>query len=67
MDYSLLSPIIRHILQAIGGGLVTSGYLDESMTETFVGLGLNAGALIWWAVERGLKARREPDPMDGIQ
>lgn len=54
MSYELLTPIIRHGLQALGGFLVAAGWLDDSMSDTFIGLGINAGAFIWWAVEKRL-------------
>lgn len=52
MNYTLFMPIIRHGLQAFGGYLVARGYLDESSVESFIGLAINAGALVWWGVER---------------
>lgn len=67
MTYELLVPIIRHGLQALGGFLVAAGYFDESMVDTFIGLGINGGAFLWWAVEKWLKSDDAPDPMDGIQ
>lgn len=50
--YRLVTPIIRHILQAIGGALVAAGYLDQSMLEAFIGAGINIGAILWWQIER---------------
>jgi hypothetical protein len=52
MNYTLLVPIIRHGLQALGGYLVARGYLDESSSEAFIGFAINGGALAWWAVDR---------------
>lgn len=52
MSYSMLVPLLRHGLQALGGWLAATGYLDESMTEAFVGFGLNAVALAWYLAER---------------
>lgn len=52
MSYELLVPIIRHGLQALGGFLVAAGWLDESMSDTFIGLGINVGAFLWWAIEK---------------
>lgn len=67
MTYELVVPILRHILQALGGFLVAAGYFDESMADAFIGLGINAGAFLWWAGERWMKSSDEIDPMDGIQ
>jgi hypothetical protein len=52
MSYELLTPILRHFLQALGGFLVAVGYMEESMLDPFIGVGLNVAAFAWWAFDR---------------
>lgn len=52
MDIALLIPILRQILQAIGGALIARGYLDEGSAEALVGIVINAIVFIWWLIER---------------
>jgi hypothetical protein len=52
MNITIAAPIIRQLLQVVGGFLIAHGYLDEGMSDTFIGLGLNAATLIWWAYDR---------------
>jgi hypothetical protein len=60
VSYEIAIPVLRHVLQAVGGFLVASGWIDESMADTFIGLGINAGAFAWWAVEKWLSKRETP-------
>lgn len=41
-----MMPLVRHGLSAAAGYLAASGKLDPAMTDTFVGVGLGALALI---------------------
>lgn len=52
MDIALFIPILRQILQIIGGMLVARGLLDTGASEAFVGFGVNALTLMWWLWER---------------
>jgi hypothetical protein len=62
MSYDLLAPIIRYALHALATMLVASGWFDEGMTEAFVGLGINAGAFLWYVLERAWKKKVPADP-----
>jgi hypothetical protein len=59
MTSQLFLPIVRHALQALAGALVAQGYLDASMTEAVIGLGVSAFTLAWWGIERSIKQREE--------
>lgn len=52
MNITLFIPLIRQILQIIGGMLVARGILDTGAEEAFVGFGVNAATLIWWLYDR---------------
>jgi len=61
MNYAVLAPLVRHALQALGGFLAARGYIDESMTDAFIGIGVNAFTLGWYLIERRLKRKPTPD------
>jgi hypothetical protein len=52
MTINLLIPILRQILQVIGGMLVARGLLDSGASDAFVGVGMNAVTLVWWLYDR---------------
>lgn len=52
MTIDLLIPVLRQLLQIMGGIFIARGYLDQGAVDAFVGLGLNLATLIWWAVDR---------------
>jgi hypothetical protein len=47
MFATLLIPIVRHGLTALGASLVAKGYLDASGTDMIVGIGVNVMSLGW--------------------
>jgi hypothetical protein len=58
MDSDALKPILglaaRHALTAIGGYLVSSGYLQSSDTNAFIGAGMVLAGIVWsWWQKRG--------------
>lgn len=52
MDIALFIPILRQILQVIGGILVARGFMDTGASEAFVGFGVNALTFGWWLYDR---------------
>jgi len=52
MTITILTPILRQLLQAIGGYLIAKGYFDEATADAFIGIGINLLTLVWWAVDR---------------
>ncbi len=52
MTIDLLIPIIRQIMQIVGGMLIARGIFDEGSADAFVGLVVNAAMLLWWAFDR---------------
>lgn len=59
MTSQIFLPIVRHALQALAGALVAQGYLDASMTEAVIGLGVSAFTLAWWGIEKAIKQSQE--------
>lgn len=43
-----ITGVIRHVAQFVAGILVSKGYLDGSMQETFVGVLVGIAALGWY-------------------
>lgn len=68
MNFSALIPssmimgIIRHVLTALGGGLVASGDLDPQSLEVAVGAGMTLIGLIWSLVEKRRQTTPTPAP-----
>lgn len=58
MDIALFIPILRQILQVIGGYLIGHGYLDDSAVQAITGLILNGASLAWWLYDRWLINKR---------
>ncbi|NTS31247.1 hypothetical protein HQ945_08265 [Phyllobacterium sp. BT25] len=52
MDIALFIPILRQILQALGGLLVGYGYFDETGWTAASGLIINLVTTGWWLYDR---------------
>lgn len=52
MEYTAIMPVVRMLMQAVGGALIARGWLDASALDPFIGVGINAGALAWWLIDR---------------
>lgn len=58
MTIDLFIPILRQILQIVGGILIARGYFDQGMADALVGLGVNVLVLGWWLFDRSKINRR---------
>lgn len=52
MNITLVVPILRQILQILGGMLIARGYLDAGAADALAGLVVNAVMLAWWFFDR---------------
>lgn len=52
MTIDLFIPVLRQILQIVGGILIARGYFDQGMADALVGLGVNVLVLGWWLFDR---------------
>jgi len=52
MTIDLFIPVLRQLLQIIGGVLLAKGYFDSATLDAFVGLGVNLLVLGWWLFDR---------------
>ena len=52
MNSVLLLGLIRHLLTFGGGVLTSSGYLDQSQSETAVGAVIAIVGVVWSAIEK---------------
>ena len=52
MDIALLIPIIRQILQVIGGMLIARGWLDDGAADALIGVIVNGIVFVWWLYDR---------------
>lgn len=59
MSSELFLPIVRHLLQAVAGALAARGYIDDSISEAIIGLGVSVFTLVWWGIEFVIRKRRE--------
>lgn len=58
MTIDLFVPILRQLLQVLGGILLAKGYFDSATVDAFVGLGVNVLVLVWWLFDRNKINRR---------
>ncbi|MDX0180834.1 hypothetical protein GOC16_08210 [Sinorhizobium meliloti] len=58
MTIDLFVPILRQLLQVLGGILLAKGYFDSATVDAFVGLGVNILVLVWWLFDRSKINRR---------
>ncbi|RVG88656.1 hypothetical protein [Sinorhizobium meliloti] len=58
MTIDLFIPILRQLLQVLGGILLAKGYFDSATVDAFVGLGVNVLVLVWWLFDRSKINRR---------
>ena len=58
MTIDLFVPILRQLLQIVGGILIARGYFDQGMADALVGLGVNVLVLGWWLFDRNKINRR---------
>lgn len=58
MTIDLFVPILRQLLQVVGGILLAKGYFDAATVDAFVGLGVNVLVLVWWLFDRSKINRR---------
>lgn len=58
MTIDLFIPILRQLLQVVGGILLAKGYFDSATVDAFVGLGVNVLVLVWWLFDRNKINRR---------
>ena len=49
---SVLNGILRHVLTAVGGSLVTRGYVGEAQLELAVGALITIVGVIWSAIAK---------------
>ncbi|OEI84427.1 hypothetical protein GRI33_00965 [Brucella sp. BO3] len=61
MDIALLIPIIRQILQVVGGVLITRGWLDDGSAEALIGIIVNGITFGWWMFDRYRINKRNRD------
>ncbi|MCO7727381.1 hypothetical protein NJB93_12330 [Brucella intermedia] len=61
MDIALLIPIIRQILQVIGGVLIARGWLDDGSAEALIGIIVNGIMFGWWLFDRHRINKRNRD------
>lgn len=61
MDIALLIPIIRQILQVIGGVLIARGWLDDGSAEALIGIIVNSIMFGWWLFDRHRINKRNRD------
>lgn len=61
MDISLFIPIIRQILQVIGGVLIARGWLDDGSAEALIGIIVNGIMFGWWLFDRHRINKRNRD------
>ncbi len=52
MDIALLIPIIRQILQVVGGILIARGWLDDGAVDALIGVIVNGIVFVWWLYDR---------------
>jgi hypothetical protein len=52
MNFQFVSAIVRHILSALGGYLVTAGWLQNGQLEQFIGAGLFIVSFVWSIVNK---------------
>ena len=52
MNFQFVSAIVRHILSALGGYLVTAGWLQNGQIEQFIGAGLFIVSFVWSIVNK---------------
>ncbi|MEN5103762.1 MULTISPECIES: Pam3-gp28 family putative phage holin [Brucella] len=52
MDIALLIPIIRQILQVVGGFLIARGWLDDGAADALIGVIVNGIVFVWWLYDR---------------
>ena len=52
MNFQFVSAIVRHLLSALGGFLVTSGWLQNGQLEQFIGAGLFIVSFVWSIVNK---------------
>ena len=51
-DIALIIPIIRQILQVVGGVLIARGWLDDGAADALIGVIMNGIVFVWWLIER---------------
>jgi len=47
MSQDMIMGVIRALLAAIGGGLVSKGYVDEATSNTIIGAVITLGTAAW--------------------
>ncbi|MFE0235295.1 hypothetical protein ACFW0F_15245 [Brucella anthropi] len=52
MDIALFIPIIRQILQVVGGMLIARGWLDDGAADALTGVIVNGIVFVWWLYDR---------------
>jgi len=57
MDQAMMTALLRHLLQMLGGALVAQGVLDAAMLQTAVGAVVSLATVGWYlaAKPRGSK------------
>lgn len=55
---TLILPLVRHGLTALGGYLASAGVIRESDIEQVSGALIVIGSVLWMFIEKRLKARR---------
>ncbi|MBK3745860.1 hypothetical protein G3A39_42655 [Paraburkholderia aspalathi] len=52
MNIGLYLPVIRQLLQIIGGFLIGWGWLDDGSAEALIGIIINGIVFGWWLIDR---------------
>ncbi len=61
MDIALIIPVLRQLLQIIGGALIARGWLDDAGLDAMIGVVVNAAVFVWWLIDhyKAKKAARD--------
>lgn len=58
MDSAVIGGIVRQVLTAVAGGLVTNGYLDADQLQQAAGLIVAIGTLAWSIIQKKSAAKK---------
>ncbi len=65
MKLDQLTPLVRHAMQVLAGGLVAGGYINDETAIGVVGLGVSLFTLLWYrysASRAALAVNESPKP-----
>lgn len=58
MDSTVIGGIVRQVLTAVAGGLVTNGYIDADQLQQAAGLIVAVGTLAWSIIQKKSAAKK---------